>query len=660
MTTNRMVQLVAVGITLICLLAVGLFAIPATQREREELQLGFARSADEVVRADIQFASSLLGPLKGFMVNALWYQVEQLKQQGKFAEINELSRTITMLQPRFPEVWRFHGWNLAYNVSVQTYTKEERWDWVNKGVRLLREEGIRYNPRAVRLYRELSWIFFHKIGQYSDDAHWYYKAELCREWQEILGIQGEGRDTEETKAEFKKIVDAPDTLDAVIAAHPVLREVIDQHIKPAGIELESGFNEARRKERERLLRSIGKVMMYNYVARIEELPFELRPLPYYDESLLPMLREPKYREAIAALLGYLRKSVLTENYRMNPAMMLAIMDRYGPVDYRAASSHSLYWAHVGIEMMVDRLNKDKVDRINTLRHRIHAIQDLTDSGKLMFVPESGALDVLPDIRFAEPYLRAVEDAEVELAAVEQGNDKPYEAGAENFMLKVFVLSYQEGNKEVAQKYRDKAAARFGKLEHNVRTKRYLLPMEDLFRIELASLIPNLESTRAFLLAMTQQALVALITNDKKAYTRAMKAADEAYVSYMKSTDATTLTEQDRMGLAPGAMVKNNFIAMMKQPSGLEFRGRMWRVAGVELRQAAWDVVGPRLKADAEAAKLDPAKVFPEPPGMAEYRIANPRPLPPLPNFQTTPAQPQPGPVGPVRPPANGKGPLKGS
>lgn len=664
MNSNRIVQLVAVSLTILVLLGTGFFVIPKVREQRRALQLGFALKNNDTIPPNIAFASSMLGPLKGFMVNGLWYRVEQLKQQGKFAEINELSRLITTLQPRFPEVWRFHAWNMAYNVSVQTYTKEERWDWVNKGVRLLREEGIRYNPRAVRLYRELAWIFFHKIGQYSDDAHWYYKAELCREWQEILGVPSEGRDTEQTNAEFKKIVDAPETLEDLIAAQPLVRKLLDEQIVPAGYNIETGLPDNRRKERERLLRGIGKVLMFNYSARLEELPFELRPLPPIDEKLLPLLREPAHREPLGALLNYLRKVVLLENYRMEPATMLAIMDLFGPVDYRTASGHSLYWAHVGVELLGERLNRDNVDYINTLRHRIHAIQDLTDSGKLLFFPDTGTLDVLPDIRFAEPYLKSVRMAEAELAASEQGNDKPYEAGEENFMLKVFVLAYQSENRKLAAEFRDKAATQYGKKEHNIRTGRYLLTMDDHFLLEFKSLIENLESTRAFLFAMTQNAMLALASNDRKEFVNKMKLAQQAYETFMKSAEATNLTEQDRMGLEPGALFANNFIEILKQPSPVEFRSRLWRHAPLEVQQRVWDMLAPRFKADAEAAKLDPKKVFAEPPGMEAYRLTNPKPLPPLPKPPTIPGrQPAPGttpgpePVAPPKAPPS-KGPLR--
>ena len=38
------------------------------------------------------------------------------------------------LQPNLDTVWDFHGWNLAYNISVQVKTPPERWQWVQRGI----------------------------------------------------------------------------------------------------------------------------------------------------------------------------------------------------------------------------------------------------------------------------------------------------------------------------------------------------------------------------------------------------------------------------------------------------------------------------------------------------------------------------------------------
>jgi len=174
MNRNRVIQCITLLIAAGALSGAAFWSVPTIEKQRKELQL-VAAAPNADTPPGVSFMITLAGPLRGLLINHFWIRIEELKQAGKFFEINELARTVTALQPRSPDVWQFQAWNMAYNVSVQTYTPEERWDWVNKGIRLLREKGIVYNPRAVKLYRELSWTFFHKFGQYSDDMHWYYK-----------------------------------------------------------------------------------------------------------------------------------------------------------------------------------------------------------------------------------------------------------------------------------------------------------------------------------------------------------------------------------------------------------------------------------------------------------------------------------------------------
>jgi hypothetical protein len=58
---------------------------------------------------------------------------------------------------------------------------------VQRGIELLRDEGLRYNPGETLLYRELAWFYQHKIGQNLDDAHLLYKKELADEMNRALG-----------------------------------------------------------------------------------------------------------------------------------------------------------------------------------------------------------------------------------------------------------------------------------------------------------------------------------------------------------------------------------------------------------------------------------------------------------------------------------------
>ncbi|MEL7087207.1 MAG: hypothetical protein AAGL98_01995, partial [Planctomycetota bacterium] len=190
MSKDRLVQLAFLFVLIVALVGSTLLINPINA-QRRDLQLTFATDANQGDAPQYAVLAAGLGSFRGVAVNTLWYRAEMMKRDGQFAEANTLATWITYLQPRFPHVWSFLAWNMAYNISVETFTPQERYDWVNKGVKLLREQGIPNNPRSVRLYRELGWILFHKIGQSTDDINWYYKGEFAREWETLLGAASE-------------------------------------------------------------------------------------------------------------------------------------------------------------------------------------------------------------------------------------------------------------------------------------------------------------------------------------------------------------------------------------------------------------------------------------------------------------------------------------
>ena len=128
-----------------------------------------------------------MGPFRGVFINFLWIRAQELKMEGKHHEAMNLARAITLLQPRFSRVWTFHAWNMAYNISVTAQDPRERWEWVKKGIELLRDEGLVYNPNDLLIHREMGWIYLHKIGGLTDDSNMYYKQALAAEWTEYLG-----------------------------------------------------------------------------------------------------------------------------------------------------------------------------------------------------------------------------------------------------------------------------------------------------------------------------------------------------------------------------------------------------------------------------------------------------------------------------------------
>jgi hypothetical protein len=134
----------------------------------------------------LAFTSVALGGFRGLIANALWMRANDLQEQEKYFEFVQLADWITDLEPHFTQVWTEQAWNMAYNISVKFKDPEDRWRWVERGIRLLRDRGIPLNPDTALIYRELSWFFQHKIGQDLDDAHMRYKLRWAQEMQEVV------------------------------------------------------------------------------------------------------------------------------------------------------------------------------------------------------------------------------------------------------------------------------------------------------------------------------------------------------------------------------------------------------------------------------------------------------------------------------------------
>lgn len=138
----------------------------------------------------VTFVSVTLGGFRGVIADMLWLRASRLQEQRRFVELVQLSDWITKLEPHMAEVWVFHAWNLSYNISVMMSRPEDKWRWVQNGIELLRDEGVPLNPRNATLYRELGWIFQHKLGMEGDNASWYYRKEWAREMSAYLGEGG--------------------------------------------------------------------------------------------------------------------------------------------------------------------------------------------------------------------------------------------------------------------------------------------------------------------------------------------------------------------------------------------------------------------------------------------------------------------------------------
>ncbi|GHV23006.1 hypothetical protein AGMMS49959_14900 [Planctomycetales bacterium] len=177
------------------LLAAVLFAaagwrVAALADFRAEHRLG-ARAATGVPPA-YALADGLLGGFRGYFIAMLWQRADAMKKAGRYYEMFDLYKTIAALEPNFPNTWAYMAWDLAYGVATSfADDPRERVYWVFRGIALLRDAGIRQNPRAAALYEALAWTLFDKIVRTDDAAYPLYRRHLAQEMTAILGGGGE-------------------------------------------------------------------------------------------------------------------------------------------------------------------------------------------------------------------------------------------------------------------------------------------------------------------------------------------------------------------------------------------------------------------------------------------------------------------------------------
>ena len=125
-------------------------------------------------------AIALLGGLRSLAAEVLWFRLDRLQEEGRYVELAQMASALSLMEPHTTEVWSFAAWNLAYNVSVMMPTAEDRWRWVEAAMKLLRDEGLKLNPRSPELCRELAWMFEIKLGTNIDTAAPHYRQR----WRE--------------------------------------------------------------------------------------------------------------------------------------------------------------------------------------------------------------------------------------------------------------------------------------------------------------------------------------------------------------------------------------------------------------------------------------------------------------------------------------------
>jgi len=609
--SDRLTTTIAVLVLVACLAGSATLA-GHVQRQRSDLKLVAATADTESMPPHVAIVTAALGTFRGLAVDLLWARAETLQFAGEFYEAQTLSQWITTLQPRFQKVWAFQAWNLAYNITAATQVPAERWGWVSRGIELLRSRGIPLNPRAANLYFELAWLYQNKIGRVGDKEHWYYKARLAAEMQEVLGDLTGGKTTAEALERFAKISSAPDTLAELEAKTPAVRKALDL-VAAHGA-----------KPDEALVRMLGRVLMASGSLDAKIMGKTALP-PDTNRGLLEAIGADRETAAVLFdhVIPHLQKRILEDRYKMDTAEMLATMERYGPLDWRHPDSHGVYWSEKGVEVSQSLARREDVNELMLVRSRLLMLMELMRSGRVELDPATNRVDLLPDPRFARVYETAIEEA-FGLITSEQGVSAAgfgiaVEADLfdtyEKFLNLATMLNYLYGDQAEAERYfmlLRELVTRRGYGDEPV----YADTIENFVAIRFSSSVNvNLADLRQFLDAMLRRSMLeGLAKGDLKVFNRYVGVAHSVYDRrYATNRPGEKLVLEDTKLLEFPKLVQNSFETLLKDPSlPVLARARVWAWAPEKLRDSCYQELSETLRAQAEAAGLDPDRAFPAP------------------------------------------------
>ena len=458
MLRDRVVQLLAAIVAIACFVGAGTL-LPRAIARSEAAGLRYTDVAIEGAPPIVALGTAI-GAIRGVIVDYLWIRLTLMKEKGLFYELMADADLITKLAPRFPQVWAFHGHNMAYNVSVMTNTPEERWNWVKSGIDLVRNEGLKYNPNDLVLHKELAFWFGHKLDGIADDAHLHYKREFAREWHLLLGqppIDHAGREQW-----MRTLAEAPATLEEADRRTPGTAALLERLAEAAGESGPPGVSFDKR-----LLLAYGEweALKSSPYARLLDLESQLRANSPLFVAVDSILGDPEQQARVETLIAYLRRTVLADEYNMDVERMHRYTAEVGPLDWRHPQAHALYWARKGTEMGEGRVDDpdDIYKIINNDRAQIHAMQSMARSGLMSVDPFSGdnpgRISDPRWIKVIDGYFRELYDKHYDARGAGADTFTDFH---ENFMTSAVRELYRAGDLDGAQAILDELDRLYGR------------------------------------------------------------------------------------------------------------------------------------------------------------------------------------------------------
>lgn len=355
--------------------------------------------------AFITFTTVALGSFRGVLADILWLRQMALKDQGSYFEMVQLASWITKLQPQFAGSAVYLGWEMAYNLSVTCSNFEDRWRWIQEGIKLLRDEAMIYNPEDVDIYVDLAKLYFLKFGNVFDDAHLFYKNKLFMETSRVIGANPNWEamakvtpwfrlmDWNEEKSFFEKFPQNGSVWQEITTKTPYksFPELLEAYTKADGIPASIDF----------LSKEDSEWMNY-----------------------------------------FLRACWIWNTFKLNPHRVADINKEYGNLDWRTPEAFAIYWAKLGIEFRPPNQTRRQLDNVIAI-----SLQESFRHGRpLLTDPENMVYFIgVPNFSMLERTLKSAEEG------YENNKDETFLLSRNYFLRDAIVLLYSYGQTSEAQR-----------------------------------------------------------------------------------------------------------------------------------------------------------------------------------------------------------------
>lgn len=611
------IQFIAVTIAFCSLVGASLLMGPVNAI-RKERQFMVDPASVKGLPPDI----ALLGKLGTFRALAIdWASIraERLKEEGKMYEAMRLHETVCALAPRFPKVWANAAWNMAYNISVTQYSAAARWKWVQDGIKIIRGKGIVYNPRSVTLYKELSWIFWHKIGDFMDDEHWNYKRALAVEMETLLGPAPTGGGDQEYFNWFKRVVDAPRDWKAFVATDGEAAGLIAQLGR---VDLSPDIS---------LLEFVARNMRSEL--RVADLRAEKGPVDVRTEARKALLEDAKWEKARDRLLAVIRSRILREQYHMDVDWMYDLMvKQYGPLDWRNAYAHALYWSSLGDKLGEGVAATDPADAMNTARFVFFSLQQLVTRGRISLYPDfddpfRSHIETTPDTRYIpylfETYMRLGKKHFGSEPDFKEGTPGPrYMNGFVTAMQNWIELLYLEGGEDNRAQAENYFAwlRKYSKHPDGRTQERYLISLDEFVMGSILSQLQTFKAANAIIGSFIRASLKYFSLGQSRQGVSSMARAVQCYKYW--SVDIAKDFNERRQFPHPWISLRDHVKAFMEDERiDALSKARLWSGLPLEQRQLAYDRLQPLFVklCETQSPPWDVQRAFTEPVGMEEFR-----------------------------------------